>query len=525
MFDVIIKNCRIIDGTNAPWFRGGVAIKDGCIAKVGSIEGLEASKIVDGKDRYLAPGFIDIHSHSDCSILDYGLAESRILQGITTELGGNCGMSPAPVNPQREGELRDYLRECWENEPFAWTRLSEFLDTVEARGSSVNFCTAVGHGTLRIAVMGFDAGKPDTKQMQAMKSYLREALEDGAFALTSGLIYPPGSYSEIEEMTELAKELKPFGAFYATHMRNEGIDVVEAVAEAIEVSRRAAVPLEISHHKVARKQKWYTACKETIAMIEKARAEGIDVTIDQYPYSASSAGLDSNVPQWAFEGGIDNLMSRLTDPKTRKKLCEEADQSHIGRWGDIYVSYAESDKNAWTIGKSITEIADIRGVAPVDACFDLVVEERGKVNEVNYGMCEEDIEYIMSQRFTTIGSDGSAMPLEYPGIPHPRNYGTFPRVLAHYCRDRKLFSIETAVNKMTGMTAARIGLTDRGLIKEGMWADLVMFDLDKLEDTPSYQDPKHSCTGIEQVYVNGVLTAENGRHTGAKAGKILRKGH
>lgn len=523
MYDLIIKNCRIIDGTGAPWYRGDVAVKNGRIEAIGSLVNEMAAEIVDAGDHYLTPGFIDIHSHSDLSILDYSLAESRILQGITTEIGGNCGMSAAPVSDEHREDLLDYLRECWQEEPFAWHRVSEYLDAVEQRGTSVNIGTEVGHGTIRLAVMGFREGKPSDSELEEMKRYLREALEDGAFGMSSGLIYPPGSFSDIDEMSALAEELKPYHAFYATHMRNEGIRIIPAVEEAIEVCRRAQIPLEISHHKVARKEAWHTACRETTRMIREAREEGLDVTVDQYPYSASASGLDSNIPQWGFYGGMDQLFERLADPETRKKLSEESDADHINRWGDIYVSYVESEKNAWTVGKSITEIAAVRGVAPVDACFDLVAEERGKVNEVNYGMCEEDIEFIMSQPYTMIGSDGNAMPMDADGMPHPRNYGTFPRVLAHYCRERKLFPLEAAIQKMTGMTASRLGLQDRGLIREGMWADLVLFDFAVIEDTPDYQHPAAACKGIERVYVNGVLTALNGNHTGAKAGKVLRK--
>jgi N-acyl-D-amino-acid deacylase len=234
--------------------------------------------------------------------------------------------------------------------------------------------------------------------------------------------------------------------------------------------------------------------------------------------------MDSNVPLWGFEGGMEKMLQRLQTSEIREQLKAESNASHVGRWGDIFVSYAESEKNAWTIGKSIAEIAEIRSVDPADACFDLIVEEKGRVNEVNYGMCEEDIEYIMSQRFTMIGSDGYAASMDYPGLPHPRWYGTFPRVIAHYCRDRRLFPLETAIYKMTGLPAARLGLPDRGLVKEGMWSDLVLLDFENIQDTPDYNSPKSACKGILKVYVNGVLTAENGVHTGAKSGKILRKG-
>lgn len=521
MYDLMIKNVRILDGTSAPWFRGGVAIKDGRICKVGNLRGCKAKEIIDGEDKYLSPGFIDIHAHSDVTLPSYPQAESRILQGITTEIGGDCGLSVAPVSrdPNKRKQLKDYVGDL----PYTWETVGEYLDDLEAKRPSVNFGTAVGHGSLRIYAMGFEDRKPTAEEMEVMKAALRQALEDGAFCMSSGLIYPPGCYSDVEEMAELCKELVPYGAFYETHMRNEGDYVVESLKEAIEVCRRSGAPLQVCHHKIVNKQNWLKS-KITIPMIEAAREEGLDVKTDQYPYEASATTMDSNIPQWAFDGGMEALLKRLEDPEIRAKLREEANASHVGRWGDIYVAYAESDKNQKYVGKSIAEIAEIRGVDPADACFDLVYDEKGRCNEVNYGMCEEDIEYIMKQPYVMPGSDGNSVSLDYPGQPHPRWYGTFPRIIAHYCRDRKLFPLETAIFKITGLPASRLGLSDRGLIKEGMWADLVLFDFDTIQDTPTYNDPKRPCQGILRVYVNGQLTAKDGVHTGARCGKVLRKG-
>ena len=520
MYDFVIKNVRIIDGTSSPWFRGNVAVKNGIIKKVSSIDNFESEEVIDGEDKYLCPGFIDIHSHSDCSLPNNRFAESRILQGITTEIGGDCGMSVAPVNKDNLNLLKDYIGHL----EYDWTSLKEYLDFVESNGISVNFGTAVGHGTIRIAAMGFENRSPNEQELEYMKYLLEKSLEEGAFSMSSGLIYPPGCYSDREEMIELCKVLNKYGAFYETHMRDEGLSVISSVEEALDVCKKSKTPLQIAHHKVIRKEGWTVSCKATIAMIEKARREGFDVTVDQYPYIASATTLDCNLPQWAFEGGLEKLILRLKDKTTRDKLRNEVNDSHKGRWQDITIGYVESEKNAWTVGKSIVEIAQIRGIDTADACFDLIVEEKGRVNEIYYGMCEEDVEYIMSQRFVMIGSDGYSYSLNYPGLPHPRSYGTFPRVLAKYCRDRKLFSLETAINKMTGMPAARLGIQDRGLIKEGMHADLVLFDLEKLNDTPTYANPKCACEGILRVYVNGVLTALNGNHTHQKAGKVLRKG-
>lgn len=525
MFDCIIKNVRIIDGTSAPWYRGSVAVKDGRIAKIGTFSAEEengAKEVVDGEDLYLSPGFIDLHSHSDTSLPEYPLAESRILQGVTTEIGGNCGMSVAPVSadPEKKKQLKDYIGDL----QYSWETIGEYLDTLKEQKLSVNFGTAVGHGTIRLAAMGFDARKPTDEELAEMRRLLRESLKDGAFFMSSGLIYPPGCYADTDELAALSEELVPFGSFYATHMRDEGDHLVEALEEALEIAKRSGAPLQVSHHKCTRKSGWQVSCKTTIAMIDRARRQGLDVKVDQYPYNASATTLDSNLSLWAFDGGMEALFERLRNPQTRAKLKEETRLSHLGRWGDIYVSYAASEKNAWVVGKNIEEIAEIRGVDPEDACFDLILEERGRVNEVNYGMCEEDIEYIMPQPYVMIGSDGEAASMDYPGQPHPRWYGTFPRVISKYCRERKLFPLETAIFKMTGLPANRLGINNRGLIKEGMQADLVLFDFDEIEDTPSFNNPKQPCRGIRRVYVNGVLTARDGVHTGAKAGAILRRG-
>ncbi len=528
-YDLIIRNCRIVDGTGDAWYPGSAAIKDGRIARIvkqnrQEEDGLEAEETVDGRGHYLAPGFIDIHSHSDCKILTYPLGESRILQGVTTEIGGNCGMSPAPWNPDYTEELEGYLRGWWEEKTFPGRRVSDFLEAVNRKGHSVNFGMLAGHGSIRLAAMGFSDKKANPEQMDRMKAYLREAMEDGAFGMSSGLIYPPGTYADTEELAELSSVMKPYGGLYATHMRNEGLNLVESVKEALEIGRRAGVAVEISHHKATRKEVWRTGCRQTIALMREARAKGQDVTFDQYPYTASSTGMDCNIPSWAFEGGVDALLKRLEDPALKKRICEEMEESHLGRWGEIFVGDAASEKNAWTIGKPIPEVARIWNVAPAEACVRLVAEERGDVKEIHYGMCDEDVEYIMSQDFGMIGSDGEGVPLDFHGMVHPRYFGAFTQVLAHYCRDRKLFSLETAVRKMTGMTAARLGLEDRGLIREGMWADLVLFDFDNLESTPTFQNPRQASRGIERVYVNGVLTAENGRHTNAMAGMELRRG-
>ncbi len=530
MFDLCIKNVRIIDGTSAPWYRGCLAVQDGKIAAIGSMQALEAAaggspaarEIVDGEDLYLTPGFIDIHAHSDTTLWKYPQAESRIMQGVTTEIGGDCGMSVAPVSedPKKRQQLADYVGDL----PYTWNSMGEFLSWMETREPSVNFGTAVGHGSIRLAAMGFDNRKPTEAEMDEMRALLRASLEEGAFCMSSGLIYPPGCFADTEELTELCKELVPYGSFYETHMRNEGMGVVEALTEALTISKNSGAPLQVAHHKVTRKEGWRLLCFTTIAMIDKARRDGMDVQVDQYPYQATATSLDCNLPNWAFEGGVEAMLARLRDPQTRAKIKAELEGPYTGRWDSIVVSYVESEANQKYVGKSIEEIGRMRGVSPTDAFLDILDEEDDKVNEVHYAMCEEDIEYIMRRPYVMIGSDGNAASFDYPGQPHPRFYGTFPRVIAHYCRERGLFTLEEAIFRMTGLPAERLGLARRGLLKPGMQADMVLFDFDTIKDTPTFDNPKQPCEGIRRVYVNGVLTAKDGVHTGARAGEVLRRG-
>lgn len=503
MYDLLIKNARVIDGTGAPWYCGDLAVKDGKIAALGKVTG-DAKEVVDAAGLYLAPGFIDIHSHSDDSILDCPTAESRILQGVTTDVGGNCGGSEAP-SP-------------------AYPTMADFLTAVERARPSINSATLVGHGTVRKAVMGYSREEATDGQIAQMQALTAKAMEDGAFGISTGLIYPPSCYSTTDELARVVSAVAPYGGYYATHMRNESFDVVKSVEEALHVAKEAGVRLQISHHKVTHKADWQVSCKTTVAMIARARRQGLDVCCDQYPYRASATSMSSNVPAWAFEGGVEAMLARLRDPETRAVLRDQSNASHQGRWCDIYVAYVQTERNQWMVGKSITEIAEaLGGKDPADTCFDIVLEENNHVGEINFGMCEEDIEYIMSQPFVMPGSDGEAMPLTAPGKPHPRNFGTFVRVLAHYCRDRALFPLETAVQKMTALPASRLGLTDRGVLKVGLWADLVLFDLEKLKDDPDFLCPQQPCSGIRRVYVNGVLTALDGKHTGTRAGQVLRK--
>lgn len=533
MFDLIITNGRILDGLGNPWYRGDVGIEDEVIKKIGVVkEG--AKRAIDAEGMIVCPGFIDMHSHSDFALLVNPRAESKILQGVTTEVIGNCGVSAAPIKGETIDLLKDYTNSmlgCLKDYlDWDWRSFGEYLAKLR-EGVVVNVVPLVGQGTIRIAVMGFDKGEPKEKELAEMKQLLKAAMDQGAFGLSTGLIYPPGCFSKTEELIELTGVIKDYEGIYFSHIRGESHTMIAALKEAITIGEKAGVSVGISHHKAAGKENWGKV-KETLKIIEEARERGLDVTSDQYPYTAGSTALSALLPDWVHEGGVKRLLERLKDPQTRERIREDIEGDRLNwwnpikttEWGNIMISAVGSEKNREFEGKTIEEIAKLWDRDSYDVLFDLLIEEESNVGMVLFMMSEDDVVTVMRHPTTMIGSDGSALSREGPlskGKPHPRSYGTFPRILGKYVRDEKVLTLEDAVRKMTSLPAQKLILRDRGMLKEGCKADIVVFDPEKVKDMATYTDPHQQPEGILYVLVNGEIAVEDGKYIGKTAGKVL----
>lgn len=520
-FDLVVAGGRVCDGTGRPLFDADVGVREGRIARLGDLTAARAARRLDARGRVVAPGFIDVHSHSDESVLVNPRLESTLRQGVTTVVVGNCGGSSAPAVGLAAEELeRDIARFDLER---TWTSFGEYLEAIEARGTALNFCSLVGHGTLRQSVMGGERRPPTAGELAAMRAMLASCLEEGAVGLSTGLIYAPSSYADTDEIVALAEVAARYGGLYASHIRNEGTRLFEAVEEAIAVGRRSGARVELSHHKAAGRANWGRV-KRSLAMIAAAREDGVAVVADQYPYTASSTGLSVVVPGWAHEGGTAALVERLRDPDVRRRIREEATETER-RWDAIVIARARQHRELE--GQTVAAIAAERGVEPLETACDLLVAEEGRVAVVIHSMHEDDVQEVMRAPFVCVGSDSSAVAPYGPlaeGKPHPRAYGTFPRVLGRYVRELEVLSLEEAVRKMTSLAASQVGLRDRGVVAEGCWADLVVFDPLTVADSATFEDPHRYPAGIDAVIVNGALQLADGEASAGLHGRVLRLG-
>ncbi len=536
-YETIIKGGRIVDGSGNPWYKGDIAVIEGKIACIARCLVPEADQVINATGLVVAPGFIDAHSHADSSTLFYREMESVVAQGITTVVAGQCGSSIAPVNP----DLREELEKRWagwllpEIEfGITWTSFEEYLREEEKEGLGANVAHLVGHGAVRIASMGFEARAPTTGELDAMRGHVSEAMEAGAYGLSTGLIYPPGIFAETLEIVELAKVAARYGGVYDTHIRGEGKTLMESLGEAIAIGKEAGIPVQISHHKAATKSFWGKSV-DTLNLLEKTRSEGVDITVDQYPYKAGSTSLVTCLPPWAHEGGMERLLERLKDPGLRQKMQGDIEDGLPGwenfagelGWQNVYVTSIRTDVNKYAEGKNLLEIQEHRGDAdPYISLFDLILEENGAAGMVIFAMDEEDVLRIMRHPLQMVGTDSGASGTTgfmRRGKPHPRGYGTYPRVLGKYVRESGTLTLEEAIRKMTSFPAQRFGLQSRGLLKPGMVADIVVFNPDTVIDTATYEEPHQLPKGVEHVIVNGEITVQSSEPQGTLAGRTLRK--
>lgn len=496
--DVLIRNGKIIDGSGNSWYMGDLAIKDGKIISIGKNLSVTAIKTIDAKGLVVAPGFIDVHGHIESGVLAHPFAGNYLYDGVTTVITGNCGGSE--------------------------TDLPTYFKRVDSAKPAINLATLVGHNSVRAAVMGRDNRQPSEQEQKAMEALVEKCMKDGAVGLSTGLIYVPGTYAKTEEVIGLAKAAARYNGLYASHIRNEESDVTSAVEEAINIGRQANIPVQISHFKVGGKANWGRS-KETIAQVEAARKEGLEVTIDQYPYTASSTNLGVRLPNWSIAGTQDSITARINDPALHKKIKEgmlaEIHRYKFKNYSFAYVANYTADSSY--NGKSISEINQLLGrksTAKEEAETILDMMKKGGAQMVYHTMNEEDVKYILQYPFNMVGAD-AGIPIPGKGMPHPRGYGSNTRILGKYVREEKVIRLEEAIRRMSSLAAQKFQLKDRGLLKEGFAADIVIFDENEVGDRADFENPHQYSVGMKFILVNGKVEIEQGRDTGLRSGTIL----
>ncbi len=529
MSSLLIRGALVIDGSNREPFRGDIAVENGMITEVSPSIKDGGKTLIEADGLVVAPGFIDIHSHTDLSIFKHPLAESKALQGVTTEVIGNCGIGAFPVSHERRAALIDFLRMHEFHLPsygLSWNNFTQYADQLDRIGLGLNLAPLVAHGALRIAILGTEDRIPSDKELESMKNLLTDSLEQGAWGLSTGLIYPPGSFAKTEELVDLAKIVAHYGALYTSHIRGEGATLMEALDEAIRIGKKGGVRVQVSHLKAMGKDNWGRG-KEALLKLEKAREGGVDIAADQYPYEATSTSLAALVPQWAHAGGVGELLKRLASPETTERLQAEILREINERGGPsrIVIAGVGSAKNIELSGKNVTRIAELWNCAPEIAVMRLLQEEKAAVGAVYFSLSDEDVAAILSSDQVSVGSDGMGMNAEedFGKSTHPRSYGTFPRILGVYAREKGTLSMAKAIHKMTGLVADRVGLKNRGFIEPGFSADLVLFDPLTIRDRSTFDHPHQYATGVVYTWVNGCPTVQEGIITGNTPGRVLRK--
>jgi N-acyl-D-amino-acid deacylase len=548
MFDVLIRNGRVVDGTGKPAYAGDVGIRDGTIAAIGRVpDDAPAGSVIDAAGKVVSPGFVDIHSHSDFVVADAD--HGRILapfaaQGITTLVTGNCGYSPAPVNPRTRPELESYTTFLRAGDmPAGWTGFGEYLDYLDGHGLMFNVVPMVAHGALRIHEVGFEGRELTTDERKRMRAQLRKAMEEGAWGLSSGLLYAPGIFAPPDEIEDLASELKPFDGLYASHIRGSSETLIPATKEVISVGEANGISTQHSHIEAFGRPNW-RQLDAIIELHESARDRGVDSGFDVIPYIAANTTLLAIFPPWSLAGGVDGLLGRLRDPDARARIRKSIEEDvpswpcwgpggwphnlvEATGWQNVSIMWVESEANKPLEGRTLADIAEERGAHPFDVAADLVLAENGHAMALYFGVSgepdeEAGLEKLLAHPLAAAESDAI---LTGRGKPHPAAFGTFPRVLGHFARDRGLFSLEEAVRKSTSQPAERVGLKRRGTLREGDFADVVVFDPATVADRTTYRDPSAAPAGIEHVLVNGRPLVRDGVvDEGARSGRVVRRG-
>jgi N-acyl-D-amino-acid deacylase len=526
-YDIVITGGSVLNGEGTPVVRADVGIRGGRIAAIGDLGTATATRRIDAAGLTVAPGFIDMHNHSDYTILVEPKAESMIRQGVTTMVLGES----RSAGPIKAGT--DEARARADGVTVDWTTQGGYFARLGRQHMSTNIASYVGEEQVWTYVKGYGESAATPQELAAMKRLIAEAMEDGAMGLSTALLQPPSSFATTANLIELAKTAKQHGGIYSSHIRDEGEGVFRAIDEAIQVGKGAQIRVDIIHMKIAHKKLWGRA-NEIIAMVQKARDEGYDIRANVYPYTAGQNNLSSIVPPWAHDGGREKLLERLKHPAARKRMREEV-MNGLPNWYNHYLATGDgwagmilvslkAERNKPFQGKRMSDLIAARGGHPADVLFDVLLEEGGSVPAVFFHHSEPDMQLILKQPWTSIGSDGSAVSPDGPTgrtHPHPRYYGTFPRVLGRYVRELKVITLTEAVKKMTSMNADKLGITDRGRLKEGLAADVTIFDPDRVIDRATFEQPHQFPVGIKYVIVNGVVTVDNEQHTGALAGQVI----
>jgi N-acyl-D-amino-acid deacylase len=528
-YDVILRGGTVYDGTGSPGVVADVALSDDRIVAIGDLSKDKARQLLDVSGQAVAPGFINMLSWATVSLLADGRSQADIRQGVTLEVFGE-GVSMGPLNPRMKQDMLERQGDIPYEVP--WTTLAEYLTHLESRGVSCNVASFLGATTVRINVLGYQDRRPTPKELDDMRAIVRSSMEEGALGIGSSLIYAPAFYADTHELVELCKVAAEYDGMYISHIRSEGNRLVEAVEELIQIAREAKLPAEIYHLKAAGKENWAKRDR-VIELVEKARADGLRITADMYLYTAGSTGLNGAMPPWVQEGGLNRWIDRMRDPDTRRRVAEEM-RTPTDAWENLLLA-AGSPENVLLVGfksqplkhltgKTLAEVAAKRGISPEETAMDLVIEDDSRVDTVYFMMDEADVKKNIALPWVSFGSDASSPANEGPFLlsqPHPRTYGNFARLLGKYVRDEQVISLTEAIRKLSGLPAENIGLVDRGLLKPGYLADVVVFDPAKIQDHATYEQPHQYATGMRHVFVNGTQVLADGEHTGAKPGRAV----